>query len=310
VRDEVRRHLPAWAKPEVDEQGNLTVTFGQGKEHRLFVAHLDEIGFRVAQVLPDGRLQLETRGGVLATAWEAQAALVHVEGREDLPAVFAPREDWRTAERWRPPGPLTVYLGDGAAALDVHVGSTVTMPKRMLRLGAHRALARGFDDRVGCAALLLALQRIDPAQLTRRVTFAWDVQEEVGLYGAAALARRLTDLTAVHPVDTFVSSDTPRESKRFAYAPLGRGPVLRAMDNAILVPRDLIERFQALAGRAGVPVQVGFTGGATDGVPFLAGGAVMLPFSWPGRSSHSPVEVADLRDVDALVRLIVAAATE
>jgi len=36
----------------------------------------------------------------------------------------------------------------------------------------------------------------------------------------------------------------------------------------------------------------------------------MLPLSWPGRYSHSPVEVADLRDVEALVRLIVALAGE
>jgi putative aminopeptidase FrvX len=36
----------------------------------------------------------------------------------------------------------------------------------------------------------------------------------------------------------------------------------------------------------------------------------MIPFSWPGRSSHSPVEVSDFRDVEALVRLIVAAATD
>ena len=43
---------------------------------------------------------------------------------------------------------------------------------------------------------------------------------------------------------------------------------------------------------------------------FLANGAAMLPFSWPGRYSHSPVEVADLRDVESLVRLVVAVATE
>jgi putative aminopeptidase FrvX len=36
----------------------------------------------------------------------------------------------------------------------------------------------------------------------------------------------------------------------------------------------------------------------------------MLPFSWPGRYSHSPIEVADLRDVESLVRLVLVAATE
>jgi putative aminopeptidase FrvX len=299
----------------VDGKGNVLVTVGRGNEHILFVAHLDEVGFRVAEVLPDGRLRLETRGGVLRTAWEAQAALVHSgDGdRGPVPAVFEPREDWRTAERAVAAGPLTAWLGVSSpaemAALGIHTGSTVTMPKRMFRIGPHRALARGFDDRAGCTALLLALARLDPAKLTRRITFAWDVEEEIGLNGASELAKRLTDLTEVHAVDTFVSSDSPRESGRFALALLGHGPVLRAMDNATLVPREVIERFRGVASRAGVPVQVGFTGGATDGVPFLPAGVTMLPFSWPGRSSHSPVEVADLRDVDDLVRLIVAVST-
>lgn len=313
VREEVRKHLPAWTKPETDAKGNLLVTFGQGDEHVLFVAHMDEVGFRVTEVLPDGRLKLETRGGMLPYVWEAQAAQVHGE-RGPVPAVFEPREDWRKADRQSLGGLPTVYLGVSSAseaeALGVRVGSTVTMPKQMFRLGKHRGVGRGFDDRNGCSALLLALQKIDPAKLRRRVTFAWVVEEEVGLAGSRALAERMTDLTRVHPVDTFVSADTPRESRQYAYAPLGQGAVLRTMDNATLLPRELIDRYLALAGHAGIPVQYGFTGGASDGVAFLPNGIEMIPFSWPGRSSHSPVEISDFRDVESLVRLVVAAATE
>lgn len=314
LREEIRKRLPAWAKPEVDAKGNLLVTFGQGEEHSLFVAHMDEVGFRVAEVQSDGRLKLEIRGGLLPYVWEAQAAQVHGE-RGPVPAVFEPREDWRTADRRSlPSGPPTVFLGVSSAreaeALGVRVGSTVTMPKEMFRLGRHRGVGRAFDDRNGCSALLLALQRIDPAKLRRRVTFAWVVEEETGLVGSRAIAERMTGLTRVHPVDTFVSSDTPRESRQFAYAPLGKGAVLRTMDNASLLPRELIDRYLALAGRAGIPVQYGFTGGASDGIAFLPNGVEMIPFSWPGRASHSPVEVADFRDVEALIRLVVAAATE
>jgi putative aminopeptidase len=312
VREEVLRNLPAWAKPETDAQGNVMVTAGSRGDPLLFVAHMDEVGFQVEEVLPDGRLRLQPRGGLLVAVWEAQAALVHGD-RGPIPAVFEPREDWWTAEKPRRSTPLMVYLGVSSAreaeAMGVHAGSTVTMPKRLLRIGRHRVLARGFDDRVGSTALLLALQRIDPAKLHRRVTFAWSVEEEVGLDGARALAERLPELAEVHAVDTFVSSDSPIESRRFAGALLGRGAVLRAMDNGYFAPRELIDRFLALADRHGIPVQVGFTGGATDGMPFLAGGAAMLPFSWPGRYSHSPIEVADLRDLDSLVRLIVAVAT-
>ncbi|HSS48133.1 MAG TPA: M20/M25/M40 family metallo-hydrolase [Thermoanaerobaculia bacterium] len=316
VREEILRHLPAAAKPEIDAQGNVIVTVGKAARDQkpiLFVAHQDEVGFRVAEVLVDGRLRLERRGGVLPSVWEAQAALVHGD-RGATPAVFEPREDWRKAEHFAPPGALTAYLGVASAreaeALGVHAGSTVTMPKRMFRLGRHRVLARSFDDRVGATALILALERIDPAKLKRQVIFAWSVGEEVGLDGAKVLAERFKDLAEVHAVDTFVSSDSPIESKRFADARLGSGAVLRAMDNGYLAPRELIDRFLGLASHRKIPVQVGFTGGATDGMAFLANGPAMLPFSWPGRYSHSPVEVADLRDLEALVDLIVAAATE
>jgi putative aminopeptidase FrvX len=312
VREEVLRSLPAWAKPETDEAGNVTVTVGSGGDPILFVAHLDEVGFRVEEVLADGRLRLQTRGGLIPSVWEAQAALVHGD-RGPVPAVFEPREDWWTTDQALPSKPLTAYLGVSsakeAAALGIRAGSTVTMPKRMFRMAPHRVLARGFDDRVGSTALLLALRRIDRAKLHRKLIFAWSVEEEVGLNGAQALAKRLKGLAEVHAVDTFVSSDSPIESKRFAEARPGQGPVLRAMDNGYMAPRPLLDRFLGIAKRAGIPIQVGFTGGATDGIPFLPDGPAMLPFSWPGRYSHSPVEVADLRDLEALVKLIVATAT-
>ncbi len=59
-----------------------------------------------------------------------------------------------------------------------------------------------------------------------------------------------------------------------------------------------------LARTRGIPVRIGMTSGATDGQPFLAHGIPSLPISWPGRYSHSPIEVLDLRDLEALVDLI------
>jgi putative aminopeptidase FrvX len=192
----------------------------------------------------------------------------------------------------------------------MQTGQTVTMPKRMLRLGRHRVLARSLDDRVGCTALLLALRRLEAQALRKRLTFAWVVEEEIGLGGSRALAATLLDVTRVYPVDTLVSSDAPLESRRFAFAPLGQGAVIRAMDSGNIVPRRIIDELRALAQSNGIPLQYGMTGGWTDGTPFLANGVVNVPLSWPGRYSHSPVEVADLRDIEALVRLITAIAMQ
>ena len=100
-----------------------------------------------------------------------------------------------------------------------------------MRLAGTRFTARGSDDRTGSTALLLALRRVEPALLPHKVLFVWSVREEGGLQGASAFgATHGRNLTRVYSVDTFVSSDTPLEQPTFAHAPLGAGPVLRALD--------------------------------------------------------------------------------
>jgi putative aminopeptidase FrvX len=186
----------------------------------------------------------------------------------------------------------------------------VTAAKNATRLGATRFTARALDDRAGSTALILAARRIDPTTLRRRVIFAWSVREETGLEGAMALARRYgATVKRVFSVDTFVSSDSPAETTRFAYAPLGQGAVIRGLDNASVASPDEIERIRARARRHAILLQVGATNGGTDGSDFIRYGAVHVSLSWPGRYSHSPVEVLDLRDLQALSNLIHAIAT-
>ena len=135
------------------------------------------------------------------------------------------------------------------------------------------------------------------------------MQEEGGLRGAAELASKLhMGSRRVYSIDTFVSSDTPLESPHFAYAPLGDGPVLRSIENGgIVIPAEL-DRNRVIAANAGIDVQIGLTQGTTDGTTFSIYGVPNAGLSWPGRYSHSPAEIADLRDVAQLIDLIQAMA--
>jgi putative aminopeptidase len=112
----------------------------------------------------------------------------------------------------------------------------------------------------------------------------------------------------VFAVDTFVSADSPLESKRFGDAILGQGFVVRAVDNSNVVPRDLAARVVSIAHAAGIPAQYGVTGGGNDGAAFLLYGSTDVALGWPLRYSHSPAEVVDVRDVEALGRVIAAVA--
>ena len=191
----------------------------------------------------------------MASAWEEQPAMVQMEdaGGEvpELAGVFLTRE---TAEQKRPDR-MRAWFGMNADELErrgVRPGLGVTGYKEGHRIGAHRFTARSMDDRAGTTALLLALQRIDPNTLDHRVIFTWSVQEEGGLFGAAALAERFAMKTRqAFSIDTFVSSDTPLESPHFAFAPLGDGPVLRSIENSSMAPPAERERMAPPAEHTG-----------------------------------------------------------
>jgi len=187
----------------------------------------------------------------------------------------------------------------------------VTNPKSYVRLAGTRATGRSFDDRVGSAALLLAVRRLDPKRLRHTVVFIWSVREEIGLEGAEAAARALGLRPArVHAIDTFVSADAPLENPRFALAPLGLGPVARALDNSAVTPPALLDSLLAVARSHQIPLQSGTTNGGNDGSAFAPYGMPDVAIGWPLRYSHSPAEVIDLRDLVNLGRLITAIAQD
>ncbi|HEX4601078.1 MAG TPA: M20/M25/M40 family metallo-hydrolase [Gemmatimonadales bacterium] len=309
VRNAVKTLLPPWASAETDTAGNLWVRVGQGDPLVVFVAHMDEIGFRVSAIRDDGTLELAPQGGFFTSLFEAEPALVHTD-RGGVPGVFVPRD---TGFTHHTPPPLRVDVGTtsraATAARGVHPGSTVTMPKQYVRLAGTRATGRSFDDRVGDAALLLALEHLNRAALTHQVLFIWSVREEIGLEGAAAAAAALgPKVRRVHAIDTFVSADSPLELPNFATAPLGQGAVARALDNSSVTPPAYVDSLVRVAHSRGISLQVGTTNGGNDGSVFGPYGVVDVAIGWPMRYSHSPVEVVDLKDVVSLADLIQAVA--
>jgi putative aminopeptidase FrvX len=137
------------------------------------------------------------------------------------------------------------------------------------------------------------------------------VREETGLDGAKAAAETFgPSVRRVYAIDTFVSSDSPLESQRFAYAQIGEGAVSRALDNSSVTPPDEVDRLTKTAHAARIPLQVGTTNGGNDGSQLARYGAIDVAIGWPLRYSHSPAELIDLRDIRSLVRIIAALSTQ
>ena len=287
-----------------------------------FVAHMDEIGYEVKKIEEDGRLLVDSVGGGYPQYFLAHVVVIQKSDGSRVGGVLEPPEGWdKTGFEW----PLSlrgmdegqhVYVGtktkEETEKLGIKPGDWMTIPKQYRPLLGTRANARSFDDRVGCTALVEAVRALGPnpdaALAGRDVTFVWSTQEEVGLKGAAAFAEqaakdgRVPDF--VFAIDTFVSSDSPLEVKRFGDAEIGKGFVVRAVDNSNVVPLMYVDRVVKLARENKIPVQYGVTGGGNDGAVFTRYGSVDVALGWPLRYSHSPGEVIDTKDADALSKIV------
>ncbi|HET6928947.1 MAG TPA: M20/M25/M40 family metallo-hydrolase [Candidatus Acidoferrum sp.] len=313
----------------LDASGNLVLHFGEGKKDAktpriAIMAHMDEIGYEVKKIEDDGRVQVDSLGGGYMQYFLGHVVLVHKKDGSKAGAVLELPNGWdKTGFEWplsfrSMDEPARIYVGTQSKKeteeLGIAPGDFVTIPKEYRQLLGTRANGRSFDDRVGCAALIAAANAIGPELPGRDVTFVWSTREELGLEGAAAFAEhaakegRSPDF--VFAIDTFVSSDSPLESPRFADAKIGDGFVVRAVDNSNTAPREYVDRVVAMAREHGIPVQYGVTGGGNDGAVFLRYGSVDVAMGWPLRYAHSPGEVIDTKDVDALGKIVEAVARQ
>src|SRR6266436_3915125 len=325
VREKVKELLPEWARKQTrtDDSGNLILHLGdqkpKAKTPRLaFVAHMDEIGYEVKKIADDGRVELAVLGGGYTQYFLGHTALLHKSDGNVAGAVMElpsgwdkPGFEWPQSLRTMD-DPVRAYVGTSSREetekLGIQPGDWVTIEKAYRPMIGTRAIARSFDDRVGCTALIAAVKALGPNLPGRDVTFIWSTEEEVGLKGAAAAAEhmfadgKVPDF--VFAIDTFVSNDSPLEAKRFGNAELGKGFVVRAVDNSNIIPLRYVERVVKLARQNKIPVQYGVTGGGNDGAVFTRFGSVDVAMGWPLRYAHSPAEVIDTRDMDALGRIV------
>lgn len=191
-----------------DPLGSI-VRRGSGSARRLVACPLDEPGWIVGGVRPDGWLTVRRTPGPAAPRRDQQleGARVTVFGHRPVPAVVAVRSIHLTRGRDDlSAGPFTadsalVDLGAASAAevarLGVGVLAPVTLAKRPHRYGAGLIAAPWMARRGACAAVLHAAL----GRAGRAVTVAFVAQHELGARGLAALARRAGPFDATLVVD-------------------------------------------------------------------------------------------------------------
>lgn len=314
VRDKIMEKISKYGETRIDALGNLTLTLGQGGKHALFVAHMDEIGLIVSHIEDNGYLRVKKVGGIDDRVLSGRAVDIYPDGQpEPVPGVIGLKPPHLMRNREKEMAEvikaedILVDLGTRSRQETEALGITKLCPiilrKHFSILANDLIAGRGFDDRMGCAALIETLELIDPGKLGHKVTFAWSVQEELGLRGAYALGNTLKPDYAV-AIDSCNTGDSPQVEFHLSAVRVGDGPVLRMFDRMAFASRTLMRRISEVAKAEGIPVQIAVTGGTTDGAAIQTQGVAMIPLAVPIRYVHSPNEVMSLRDYDNLVKIV------
>jgi putative aminopeptidase FrvX len=315
VREKIRSMVSGYGKTEVDALGNLILTVGSGDKHVVFVAHMDEIGLVVSHIEDNGYVRFKKVGGIDDRVLVGRTVDIYPDGGpEPVPGVIGLKPPHLMKDRAKEMSQVVKFedmlidMGTRSRreteALGVTKLSPVILRKHFSALANDTIATRALDDRLGCAALIKMLERLDTGDLDYRITFAWSVQEELGLRGAYALGNRLRPDYAV-AIDSCTTGDSPQVDFHLSAVRVGDGPVLRMFDRMAFASRTLMKRISETASAQDIPLQVAVTGGTTDGAALQTFGTAMIPMSVPIRYVHSPTEVMSLMDFDNLVRLLV-----
>jgi putative aminopeptidase len=318
----VADHLRAAGRdPVIDRLGQIAVAFGPDRGPVVLLsAHLDELGLTVRAIDDDGMLRIHRLGGIPERVLPGTRLVVHTRAG-DLPAVVGIKSHHLTPveERYvaRPATELYVDAGAGsgaeAQAAGVRVGDPVTYQPTWDELAGGRFSGKSLDDRVGVAALLALVDRLSDDPPPMRVVVAFSAQEEFNVRGTLALATRYAPDIAVN-LDIAPATDTPDLTGQGTVR-LGEGPTLSRLSFhgrgtlGGLVPHPaLVRAVEDTAARSGVPLQHDAMIGVITDAAFLpmatAEGIAAVGIGIPCRYTHSPVETAQLSDVERCVELL------
>ena len=308
--EEVAAAIRSMAEPWVDEittdpLGSLIChKTGSGKKV-MFAAHMDSIGMIVTHIDEKGFLRFGQVGGL--SPHDLPGTPVRFKnGTRGVVAVQGKVEpkDWKLEHLY-----IDVGAKDAAQARAmVQVGDVAVYDTPAFVSGS-TLFSPYLDDRIACAILLKAMEQV--GESPNDLYFVFTVQEEVGLRGARTAAYGIDPDygIAVDVTDSDDIPDAPHECSSVA----GRGAAIKVMDSSVICHPKVVKRLEELALAREIPFQrdiLRFGGTDAGAIHQSRAGVYTGGISVATRYVHTPMEMADLGDVQACVDLAAAFARD
>jgi putative aminopeptidase FrvX len=320
AEDPVRAIMVPIMKPlanhlSYDGMGSVIAQVGTTGPRIMVDAHMDELGGMVRRIAPNGTLTMQMLGGWLDQAlvdqrWVILGSKGPIEAVTGIRDIHVVPADERTKVFPRDSLFLDIGAKDAAqaAAMGIEPGDPVVpdSPFQVLN-GTDNYLGKAWDDRIGCAVLLQAMQRLAKMPHPNQIFFVATTQEEIGLRGAKAAADVVKPDIGL-AIEGGITGDVHLGHPEETQAHLGAGPGIFLYDTSALPNRKLVTLVKQLAAQNNIPLQLDLVQGYGDdssAIQESSGGVPTLNFVVPVRYTHAHNGIVNRGDFDKMVELLV-----
>lgn len=283
----------------------------------MLAGHLDEVGFMVTQITEKGFLKFQNIGGWWNQVLLAQQVDITTTSGSVFQGVIGSKPPHiLSAEARKHPVELSdMFIDLGATSKEeveswgIRPGDMITPHIETRRLnGTKYLLGKAWDNRVGVAVAIRALNELHKSGHPNVVYAGANVQEEVGLRGSRVAAHMIApDISFA--LDTGIPGDTPGIAPHEADSILGKGPQIVIYDASMVAHKGLRDFVIRVAEEENIPFQyASIPGGGTDagGQHISLNGIPSLAICIPVRYLHTHGSIIHEDDVEYTVQLITA----
>lgn len=318
--DEVRAifcdELGGLGEISADRSGSVFCTLSGHGPRVMITGHMDEVGFMVQNITPDGFLQFLPLGGWWEHNLLSQRVEVLTRSGAKIPGVIAskPPHFLSPNQRREVMSIEQMFIDVGANSrseverdLGISLGDPIAPWVPFVAMGVEdRFMAKAFDNRVGMAAAIQAGQLLaDDGASPNQLILCGTVQEEMGTRGARTAANYAKPDVAI-VLEGPPADDIPGSPRVESQGRLGGGAQIRMFDPSAIGNPRLAHLAIETAREAGIPYQVAVRrSGGTDAAAFHIAneGIPTVVLGTPARYIHSHNAIIDINDHLALVAL-------
>jgi putative aminopeptidase FrvX len=317
VRAVVRRYMQSLGELSQDKTGSVICRkAGSSASPRVMLAgHMDEIGFMVKQITSEGFLKFIPLGGWFDQVLLGQRVVIQTDKGEVVGVIGAkPPHLLPQEERSKVVLKKDMYIDIGATSQQdveeagVRLGDPVLPRADFVSMASGKTyLSKAFDDRVGTAMVISALQALKEAAHPNTVYGTATVMEEVGLRGATTSVRAIDPDVAI-VLEADIAGDVPGIKPEESMIKLGKGPSVFIYESRTIPNFKLRELILDTARLENIPVQISYVeaGGTDAGAIHLHGiGVPSAVLGVAARHIHSHSSIIHREDYDYGVKLLI-----